>query len=67
MPSMAGVRVVDLRQTAPIARPGAGFANGFTRRPRAVPTGVSAASSGSSVMPWPAATIWRKVSRLVAR
>ena len=45
----------------------AGFATGLIWRPRAVPTGVAAASSGSSVMPWPVATIWRSVSRLVAR
>src|SRR5208282_2405856 len=64
---MAAARVVDLRHTAPTVRVGAGLLNSRTVSPRCEPNGESTANSGSKVMPSPATTICRKVSRLVAR
>ena len=56
-----------LRHTAPTVRKGWGRVKGRTTTPRVPPNGPSAASCGSKVTPAPAATIWRRVSRLVAR
>src|SRR4029077_3801609 len=64
---MAARRGVVLRHTAPTCRAGAGRTNGRSTTPRPLRYDPRPASSGSSVTPAPAATIWRKVSRLVAR
>src|ERR1700680_3465865 len=65
--AIAAARVLDLRHTAPTVRLGAGLLNCRMVMPRCDPNGDSTASSGSKVMPSPATTIWRSVSRLVAR
>src|SRR5688572_25156526 len=65
--SMASRRALDLRHTAPTVRVGTGLTNGRMTTPRAWPYAPRPASSGNRVMPTPAATIWRRVSRLVAR
>ena len=55
------------RQNMEISRCGAGSANGTNATPSGFDTGACTASAGSSVTATPAATIWRRVSRLVAR
>ena len=66
-----GDRLAARRRSPPGARRSRGSATaaqtGARRGPRAEANGPSAASRGRSVRPRPAATIWRSVSRLVAR
>ena len=56
-----------LRQYKAIPRVGAGFLNGSSLMYGDFGTGGFTASIGNKVMPTPAATICRRVSRLVAR